>query len=141
MSNQNTSPNIKKVLLISKGFTEPAELREFLKTLGYLSLRHVCINSGTDYEIFNERIIEFVESRSRKFHNYEHIYFGAESIEYRIGFSGLIHVTEVDISKSWTVVYTNTDIPIIKYVDYEVVYNKYNKVYCIRKEETECEEK
>lgn len=122
--------NIKKVLLVSKYFIAPPELHDFIVSLGYLSIQHVFIKSGTDREIFDERIIDFIESRSKSMFGCDKIYLGKPTSEFLIGFSGLIHLTEVDISRQWTVSSSNLDIPVITYIKYEITKNNYNKVCC-----------
>ena len=100
-----------KVLYFDRHFEPKQEFIDYISSLGYkywwnnLTLK-------TD-----PRVIKFVEDRLEILWGNDHMYKGRESYNYRIGFAGAAIVLDVDETRKWDLKFTQTDYPIVRYVD------------------------
>lgn len=114
----------KKAIIFDRWFLPPKELDEFCKSIGYENPDY-----ANDFELmFDQRIVEFCESRLSKVWN-EMVYKGCEDSRFRMGFAGAGSIRNIDTSRTWRIRYNNVDSPIIDYVDVDV--NDYGYVMLI----------
>ena len=114
----------KKAIIFDRWFLPPKELDEFCKSIGYESPDY-----ANDFELmFDQRIVEFCESRLSKLWN-EMVYKGREDSRLKIGFAGAGSIRNIDTSRTWRIRYNNVDSPIIDYVDIDI--NDYGYVMLI----------
>lgn len=102
-----------KAIIFSGSFEPPQELIDFCEQKLDLDARYI---DWSDNEIrFDPAIVKFCEERLSPLWD-EMVYKGKDDYRFRVGFAGAGHIRDIDINKPWTLVYSNVDAPIVRYV-------------------------
>ena len=117
--------NIKECVIFDAYFKPTEEFEKFYTELGYTIYDFYKFGDAN----FDNRIISYIKEYSdwRSDGEVRYALKGAESHLFKIGFSGLASVLEVDIDRPWVIKYTSRDTPYVDYVKLEV--NSYNHAW------------
>lgn len=116
--------NIKECVIFDRHFIPPQEFKEFYESIGYLDYD---VGMSEDMS-FDPRIVQYIKNHNN-WHAWDKAKYamcGAPSSQFKIGFAGAATVIEVDVDKTWTIRYSNGDVPYPSYVKIEK--SKYGRI-------------